>query len=65
MNRKINLTITKPCSEQFENFQPTHAGGFCQSCQKEVIDFTQMSDREILLYFENRSQKTCGRFHQT
>ncbi|MCB0853158.1 MAG: carboxypeptidase-like regulatory domain-containing protein [Bacteroidetes bacterium] len=65
MNRKINLTITKPCSEQFENFQPTHAGGFSQSCQKEVIDFTQMSDREILRYFENRSQNTCGRFHQT
>ncbi|MCU0392465.1 MAG: carboxypeptidase-like regulatory domain-containing protein [Thermoflexibacter sp.] len=62
MNKSINLTINKPCSEKFDEFQATSAGGFCNLCQKEVIDFTNMSDSEVLAYFKNGKQNTCGRF---
>lgn len=62
MNTEINLSIDKPCSEKFDNFTPTPVGGFCAACQKEVIDFTKMSEEEIILYFSSNTQNTCGRF---
>lgn len=65
MKRNIKLSITDPCSENFNEFQSTEAGGFCQSCQEEVIDFTQMTDREVLQYFASRPSNTCGRFQRS
>ena len=65
MSRQIKLDIRKPCSEKFETFSPTNTGGFCQSCQKEVIDFRSMSDREILDHFSKDQQKSCGYFRQS
>ncbi|OJJ13918.1 hypothetical protein BKI52_44945 [marine bacterium AO1-C] len=65
MNTNFNLSIDRPCTEKFDTFHPTNAGGFCDSCQKEVIDFTQMSEYEIIQYFKNAPQKTCGRFDKS
>jgi hypothetical protein len=62
MNTEINLSIKKPCSEKFDSFTPTSVGGFCAACQKEVIDFTKMSEEEIILYFSSTTKNTCGRF---
>lgn len=58
----LNLSIKKPCSENFSSFSKTNDGGFCQSCKKNVIDFTNMSDQEILTYVSNNKNKTCGLF---
>lgn len=64
MKSKFTLEINKPCSEKFSGFKKTELGGFCGSCQKEVIDFTGWSSQEIINYFNNNShQKTCGRFN--
>ena len=46
MNSKINISIKKPCSENFNNFQNTTKGGYCSSCKKEVTDFTAMTDQD-------------------
>jgi hypothetical protein len=42
----------------------TQKGAFCTSCRKEVIDFTNMSDREVREYFNRAKGKTCGRFKE-
>lgn len=64
MKSKFTLEINKPCSEKFSDFKKTKLGGFCGSCQKEVIDFTGWSSQKIINYFNNNSnQKTCGRFN--
>ncbi|MBC2845987.1 carboxypeptidase-like regulatory domain-containing protein [Winogradskyella flava] len=64
MNTQFNLDIKKPCSENYSQFQPTEKGGFCDSCRKEVIDFTQMKSEDIIAHFETNSPKnTCGRFN--
>lgn len=60
MEQKINLIISKPCSEKFNQFNKTKAGGFCNSCKKEVIDFRKMSDSQLMAYFKNKKHKTCG-----
>ena len=62
MKNAIRISVAKPCSEKFENFEQTSAGGFCDSCQKEVIDFTSMTAQQILNHFSSNSGETCGQF---
>jgi len=60
------VEITTPCHEDWNSFTPTEKGGFCGSCQKDVIDFTNKSNDEIYsLLIQNRSKKMCGRFGRT
>ncbi len=62
MKNNLQLSITSPCKEKFESFTSTSLGGFCSSCQKEVIDFTHWDEQRIKAYFKNKSSDTCGRF---
>lgn len=41
---------------------PQEQGRFCGSCQKIVVDFSRMTDNEVLAYFSKASQHVCGRF---
>jgi hypothetical protein len=42
---------------------PLEKGRFCGSCQKQVVDFSNMSDREIAMFFKKPSTgSVCGRF---
>lgn len=61
--QSIKLGFT--CSQEWEGMEPVSSGRYCQGCQKEVIDFTQLSDQEIIGYFEQkRKLKTCGHFNE-
>jgi CarboxypepD_reg-like domain len=65
MNSNFQLNIPKPCSEQWDKFTTTPEGGLCGSCQKNVIDFTQMSESQLVAYFRDlpaKENKICGRF---
>jgi hypothetical protein len=63
MSKKIQLEIADPCHENWNNMSPSDKGRFCDSCQKQVVDFTNMSDREIALFFKKPSTgSVCGRF---
>lgn len=62
MKNSISLSIPHPCQEKWQDFSLTSAGGFCASCQKEVIDFTTWDEEEIKNYFKHPTQSTCGRF---
>jgi hypothetical protein len=41
--------------------QPTEKGRHCQSCCKTVVDFTEMSDAEIIRHLSQAGQHVCGR----
>ena len=60
MKKAIQIAVPKPCHENWNSFTKTSNGGFCSSCQKEVIDFTSWSDERLKLYFKNLSHNTCG-----
>lgn len=60
---KFDISIKKPCGENWSSFEKTREGGFCQRCQKNVIDFTKQSDREITAYFRKNPTNVCGRFN--
>ena len=65
MKNSFHITVKEPCSEKFENFSATPNGGFCGSCQIEVLDFTKMTNDELIEYFNNTKGKTCGRFKKS
>jgi hypothetical protein len=62
MSKAIQIRIPEPCQENWHNMKPTEQGRFCGSCQKTVVDFSGMTDKELLDYLSKASQHTCGRF---
>lgn len=67
MEHSFQLNIENPCHEEWESFTPTSTGGFCASCQKNVIDFSRMAESELVAFFrdrQNSSQGLCGRFRE-
>ena len=63
MTKKLQLTIPQPCHEDWDAMSPVEKGKFCDSCRKQVIDFSEMNDREIAQFFKKPSTGSiCGRF---
>ncbi len=64
--KQINISIPEPCSENWDKMLPEEKGRFCMSCQKVVVDFTTMSDEQLLKYFtDHEGKSTCGHFLAT
>ena len=61
MSRKINISIPKPCHENWEAMTPEEKGKFCGVCSKTVFDFTKATDKEIIKHLNN-DKNACGRF---
>jgi hypothetical protein len=63
MSKAINIKVPKPCHENWHNMTPKEKGRFCGACQKVVVDFTVMSDKEMLDHISKAAgQSICGRF---
>ena len=54
--------IPKPCHEDWQQMTPVDQGRFCQSCAKQVVDFSLMTDQQILQYISKAAGGMCGRF---
>jgi hypothetical protein len=64
MKPEIYLHISEPCHENWDNMSPAAKGKFCSGCSKDVIDFSLMSDNEVLIFFKTADGNTCGRFYR-
>jgi uncharacterized protein YegP (UPF0339 family) len=65
MSKHIQLNVSTPCNENWDQMKPVDRGRFCGSCQKQVIDFTSMSDTQLVEFFRRPSTgSVCGRFMQ-
>lgn len=68
MSKKIQLTIAEPCHENWDGMSTVEKGRFCGSCQKQVVDFSNMSDRQVADFFKkpilslSKGGSVCGRF---
>lgn len=64
MKRKVPLTVNipHPCTQSFNEMSPAKGGRFCLHCQKTVIDFSGMTDKEILVTISKHSGNLCGNF---
>lgn len=56
------LTVSKPCQENWSQMVAAKDGRYCAACEKVVIDFTQQTDAEIIAYLRQHSGLACGRF---
>lgn len=60
--KSYSLDIPTPCHEKWSDMHKRQNGRFCNSCQKTVIDFSQMSDREVAAIFNKADDNLCGKF---
>ncbi len=60
--KKIQLNVPDPCHENWFSMTPAEKGRYCNSCRKVVIDFSVMTDAEIIQYFQKDRGNTCGNF---
>ena len=62
----MEISIKKPCHENWESFTPNEQGAFCGKCVKTVVDFSNKSLDEIKDFFAGKQdEKVCGRFETT
>lgn len=66
-NTRLTIRIEKPCTEDWDKMTPTDHGKFCAACEKNVTDFTGMTDNEVLEFIEHHTgpkdssrSKMCG-----
>lgn len=62
MPKSLQVHIEKPCSADWNSMTEMGKGRFCGTCQKQVVDFTLMSDAEIFQYISKTEHQLCGRF---
>ncbi len=63
MQKNIQLQVPKPCHENWDKMNATDKGRFCLSCRKKVIDFSMLSDQQILQHISKSSEGFCGKFN--
>ncbi len=57
-----NISIPKPCHEDWDKMKPAEQGRFCESCCKVVVDFTSKTTNEIIDFLLSAGKETvCGR----
>ena len=60
------ITIPTPCNEPWDEMRPSGQGRHCTACQQTVIDFTAMTDEQVLnVYRQAKGHTPCGRFLST
>lgn len=62
---KLSYSIPSPCSEDWNTMTPNEQGRHCDKCAMTVIDFTKMTEAEIILTLQSAAgQRICGRMRQ-
>jgi hypothetical protein len=62
MSKQIQIEVPKPCHENWDAMSPEQQGKFCGVCSKTVVDFSLMSDGQILETIQKNTGSMCGRF---
>ncbi|MBS1520541.1 MAG: carboxypeptidase-like regulatory domain-containing protein [Bacteroidetes bacterium] len=56
-----SIAIEKPCGQSWQQMTEESNGRYCAHCCKTVVDFTRMTDTEVIEYLSTRNH-VCGRF---
>ena len=60
----FGVSIPTPCHENWNLMSPHEQGKYCMVCSKAVIDFTHMTDTEIIQTIQQSSKSICGRLDE-
>lgn len=61
----LQFSIPKPCRESFADMPKSGEGRLCGKCETIIYDFSQMTDAELIRFFEAKPETHCGRFHNS
>ncbi|WP_104384796.1 hypothetical protein [Sphingobacterium sp. HMA12] len=61
---KIILQVKEACTADWGEMTAQEQGRFCGQCKKMVVDFSQMSDQEIVDQITKSNKGLCGRFYE-
>jgi hypothetical protein len=59
----MQINIPTPCHEDWGKMSPSEKGRFCDSCHKDVHDFTRMKDEDIIATVAQPGANVCGHIH--
>lgn len=57
----FSVSIPEPCHERWSEMTPAEQGRFCHSCQHQVIDFSKMTDAQIVSFLSKQQGRVCGK----
>ncbi|MCB0428977.1 MAG: carboxypeptidase-like regulatory domain-containing protein [Flavobacteriales bacterium] len=63
MRQEYKLNVPTPCTEDWTSMTKNDLGRHCSHCAKTVVDFTGLTDAEILNIIQNASGGLCGRLN--
>ena len=63
--KKLQLLLTNPCSENWDEMPPSKAGRFCDKCEKHIVDLTTKSDADLFDFFKKKNKNICGKLLPT
>ena len=65
-NERINqLTILTPCTLNWDELEGNRRTRFCQECGKNVHDFRNMTEAEVIAVMDNSPNDFCARITRT
>ena len=59
------IKINNPCQENWNEMTQNDKGKHCAVCAKTVVDFSKLSDNQVIKLIENSKGKVCGHFNKT
>lgn len=62
MKQAIYIQVPSPCHEDWSKMTPAEQGKHCSVCARTVVDFSAMSDEQVLSFFSRPRGGTCGNF---
>ena len=66
MQQPLSFSIPQPCPQPWAAMTPTADGRHCAACATEVVDFTHLSNAQILDYLaRHQGQRVCALAHAT
>lgn len=61
---KYKISLGNPCTYGWQNMSPSEKGRHCAQCDKTVIDFTVMTDQQVIDYLLTH-KNVCGHFNKS
>ncbi|UKT64639.1 hypothetical protein [Pedobacter mucosus] len=59
------IITSAPCTQNWDEMEQKDGNKFCFSCCKSVIDFTGLTDAEVIKTIVNSPAEVCGRITQS
>ncbi|WP_344853226.1 hypothetical protein [Pedobacter jeongneungensis] len=59
--KSLQLVLTNPCTQQWSEIERADGNHHCSRCEKNILDLTAKSDKELLLFFQHKNENVCGR----